>query len=210
MRSAMGIAAVGAVLVAGCDTNFVGGDPLVPDDAGFIDSGFEETYPEGPYGVQNGDIIENLVFTGFFAQTSTTGLDPDLNPNIDFQQVRRDGRYRYMLINVAAEWCSGCRIEAELLPDKFVDWGKRGGYVFSVLTEDRVSRPATEPNLRRWVSTFPINYTMVYDPRANINGKFAPPGLPLNVIVDLDTMQIVNQKVGEDLTFLDIFESLLE
>ena len=65
-------------------------------------------------------------------------------------------------------------------------------------------------NLDRWLGTYPINYTMVHDPRANINSKFAPTGLPFNLIVDLETMEIVQQKIGEDLRFLDIFDSLLE
>ena len=125
-----------APFIAGCEVE-VGGNPLTAPDAGFVDVGFPDSglgdndggfdpfakYPEGPFGTVNGTTIENLVFAGYFAQDAKTGPTSAFSTLIDFQQVRRLGNYRYMLINVAAEWCSGCRVEAQLLPSRFLDWG---------------------------------------------------------------------------------------
>ncbi|MEO1335181.1 MAG: redoxin domain-containing protein [Myxococcota bacterium] len=174
------------------------------------DPGLVLGYPEGPYGVDNGSIIKNMVFSGFFSETASTGVANEYIETIDFQQIRALGTFRFMLLNVGAEWCAGCRVEAQLLPGRFDAWAEQGGYVMSVIIEDQSARPATRNNLERWLATYPINYTMVHDPRGNINSRFAPSGLPLNVILDLENMEILSQKVGEDLRFLDLFESLLE
>ena len=206
MRMVIGTLVAG-LCVAACDTNRVGGNPAMLEGGAQADL----RYPEGPFGVANGDVIDNFTFAGYFSRSSTVGPDmAGFEEAIDFQAVRTLGRYRFMLLNIAAEWCTGCRVEAQLLPQRFRDWDERGGYVFSVIIEDSVSRQATKRNLDRWLQTYPINYTMVHDPFGNINSQFAPPGLPLNVIIDLETMEIRNQKVGEDLRFLDIFDSLLE
>ena len=205
MRIYLGIV-LGGLIATGCEPNIVGADPVLPEQS--VDR--RGDYPTGPYGAVTGSILENLNFAGFFSEGPQTGLSNKFAEGIDFQQVRELDAYRFMLINVAAEWCTGCRVEAQLLPGKFAAWAENGGYVFSIIIEDTFTRPAARSNLERWLSTYPLNYTMVHDPQGLINDRFAPTGLPLNVIVDLDTMEILNQRVGEDLRFLDIFESTLE
>ena len=193
-------------VAGGCDPNVVGADPVLPEA---VDAGPVVGYPDGPYGVENGDVLDNLAFSGFFTETATSGLSSAYEP-FDLQRIRAIGRYRFLLLNVAAEWCTGCRVEAQLLPGRFLEWAQRGGYVLSVIIEDTATRPASRTVLDRWRATYQMNYAMAHDPQAEINGRFAPPGLPLNVIVDLETMEIVDQRLGEDLRFLDAFESLLE
>ena len=203
----LGALAVG-LSVAGlaCDPNVVGADPVLEEST---DDGVAEGYPDGPYGVADGDIVANLAFSGFFTETATAGPGRSYGP-VDFQRIRALGRYRYLLLNVAAEWCSGCRVEAQILPARFIDWSARGGYVMSVIIENTLGRAADRAVLDQWRATYQMNYTMVHDPRDRIRGEFATNTLPINVIIDLETMRIVNQKIGEDLRFLDTFESLLE
>ncbi len=201
-----GVLAVLAVSAAACGTNIVGADPVLPDTT---DEGAVEGYPDGPYGVGDGDIIENFVFSGFFAETATASAQSSYQ-RVDFQRIRSLGRYRYLLLNVAAEWCSGCRVEAQLLPDLFNDWSPRGGYVLSVIVENTRSQLADRAVLDQWRATYQMNYAMVHDPQDRIRSAFATNTLPINVIVDLETMRIVSQKIGEDLRFLDTFGSLLE
>ena len=48
---------------------------------------------------------------------------------------------------------------------------------------------------------------MLHDPHGQINDRLAPIGFPLNIIIELETMTIVDQRIGEDARFFDSFEA---
>ena len=58
-----------------------------------------ETYPEGPYGVSEGDIIDNLSFT-----------DSEGAP-FQFEDMFSDENNKLLLLSTAAGWCTACREE---------------------------------------------------------------------------------------------------
>ena len=205
------------VLAAGCGQNIVGALPLedagVQPDAGEgVDAGVDpNAYPDGPYGAFVGDTLVNMAFNGYVNDHPSEGAVENSGyiEGYTFQDVRELGRYRYMLINVAAEWCQGCRVEAQQIPGLYEAWANRGGYVMSVITENSSSRPASKRNLDAWVATYPINYTMVHDPESLISRNLGYDTLPLNVIVDLETMTITHRVFGEDFAIFQTFDGLL-
>lgn len=201
----------------GCGKNLVGERPdtgtSMPADAGpEVDAGMETNpYPDGPYGGFAGDTIPNFSFSGYVNDHASDGPVEESGyvEGFDFQDIRRLGRYDYMLINIAAEWCQGCRVEAQQIPGLYPPWADKRGYVMSVITQDARSGPALKRHLDAWISTYPINFTMVHDPQGFIDSEIGPAVLPLNIIVDLRTMKILNLVYGEDFAIFETFEGLL-
>lgn len=206
-RACMALGVSCALLLTACGENEVGSLPGVRD-AGETDS----DYPPGPYGNNPGDVLINMIFDGYVNDAPAEGRvqDGPFVQDFDLQDIRDLPGARFLLFNVAAEWCVGCRIEAEQLPPRYEGWATRGGYVVSVLIEDTSGNPATRLNLDRWLAAFSINYTTVHDPQMFVTRELGPDTLPLNVLVDLETMEIVDSVIGEDLAVFDTFEGLLE
>ncbi len=201
----------------GCGQNLVGGIPdtgaRTPVDAGPMpDTGMEANpYPEGPYGPFVGDTISNFFFNGYVNDHASDGPVETSGyvEGFEFQDIRRLGSYDFMLINIAAEWCQGCRVEAQQIPGLYEPWANNRGYVMSVITQDARSGPALKRHLDAWISTYPINYTMVHDPQGFIDNEIGPAVLPLNIIIDLRTMEILYLVYGEDFAVFETFEGLL-
>lgn len=198
----------------GCDENLVGERPDsgadVPDSG--LDAGVEDDpYPGEPYGGFLGDTVGNFTFSGYINDHPSEGPVEASGyvEGFTLQDIRRLGTYDYALINVAAEWCAGCRIEARQIPNLYEGWADKGGYVISVIIEQDNGTLAEKVHLDTWISTYPINYTMVHDPNNFISPSFGTDVLPLNVIVDLRTMTILNKVYGEDFAIFETFESLL-
>lgn len=199
-------AAVAAAMAACTSTAPAPALPGPATDAGFADSGVTP-YPQGPYGTNEGDVLQDLAFAGYFAaQPQSVGTD--YVQSVTFAQIRNLG-YRYALINAAAEWCQPCRDEAALFAANHARWAAAGGTVFSVLTEDTNFAPASKVVLDTWIRVYGSNHTMVHDPRDNIERAFAPPTYPVNFIVDLSTMRIVRKRFGLDDQLIETFETQL-
>jgi hypothetical protein len=76
-------------------------------------------YPEGPYGKNNpdvGDTLENLTFFGFHRLGASQDLISKAEYNeFSFTDYRESGA-DYLLIHVAAAWCSSCLLGAQEFP----------------------------------------------------------------------------------------------
>ncbi len=195
-----------AFALAGCGDNVVGGDPS-PDAGMNVGPG---GYPAGPYGVEENQVLQNLTFAGFLtAAPSTDLLQGTYVDAVSLDDLRRITGYRYLILNVAAEWCTPCKMEAQVLPAKFSRWAERGGLVLGVLTENAQVEPATRERLEAWVRSYQTNYTMVHDPRGEIARVLAPATMPLNLFIDMESMTILRRRVGDDPQFFDYVDGRL-
>lgn len=203
------------LLALACDPNIVGtplDSGLVPEDGGPLPDAGGADYPPGPYGTTVGDVLPNMIFAGYLTPTPAgapvSGL-PYTDP-VTLADLRAAGIYRYLLLNVAAEWCVPCQAEAEVLPAKYTAWASKGGLVASVLTEDSNVLLATKRNLDDWIRAYDTNYTMLHDPRGEVSRILAPPTMPLNLVVDLTTMRILRRQTGDDPEVFVDFEARLD
>lgn len=209
--------ALAAFTFVGCGDNIVGEPPpqfLVERDAGTADpdrDGGTPTYPLPPYGGMVGDTIENMQFAGYVTEVPDDGIrDLAYDPEVTLEELRDIEGYDYLMFNVAADWCAECKLEAREFPGQYESWAPRGGLLISVVIEDTNARPATQQVLDNWVRSQRPNYTTVHDPMRFVQRVLAPPTLPLNVVVDLETMKILRIQVGTDPAIFAYFESLLD
>ena len=190
-----------------CGGNVVGGTP----DAGpRADQGVDQNYPPGPYGINEGDVLQNMTFSGYVNMAPGDGVvdQSGYEDSVSLASLRENG-YRYVLFNVAAIWCVACQTEARDFPGYFEDWAPKGGFIMSVLIEDAQTMPANKGHLDSWVSMYQPNYTMLHDPQDEVTQVLAPANLPLNAMIDLDTMRILRIRQGDDPEFIQFFEERL-
>lgn len=205
---------VALCVTVGCGSDFsenVVGDP--PE--GYIPRAFEaiegaEDYPVGVYGGDEGDIIRNMRFAGYFSDVPVEGIHTtDFQESVTFQQIRELEGYTHMLLSVGAEWCKPCAEEAVTLRNAYPDWSAKGGFILSVMTQDRQRNAADRTVIDAWSRRFTTNYTLVVDPEGYVANDLASVSLPLNVVIDLETMTILRSVAREDPDTFRFFESLL-
>jgi thiol-disulfide isomerase/thioredoxin len=193
-------------LLAGCGENVVGGEPVA--DAGGPPP--TDGYPAGPYGTDEDSVLQDLTFAGY-VKASPAGLTQDVafDDEVSLADLRALGEARYLLLNVAAEWCVPCQQEAQVLPAKFERWAPAGALVVGVLTEDAQVQPASRARLDAWIRLYRSNFTMLHDPRGEVARVLAPSTMPVNLLIDLETMKIVRRRIGDDPGFFDFVDDRL-
>ncbi len=206
----LGLALVLAVSQTGCESEPLEVPPATEAPSGDepIDPGQDFAaieYPEGPYGNREGAIIPNLQFLGW-REPAAAAYDP-----AEFETVRlsdfynpdgRRGNTKVLLLNASAIWCSVCRSEMRHFQqnDLYRQYKERGLEIVGILFEDNNYNPAKPEDLVAWGSprNFDIQFPLVLDPGFKIGAFFISDATPLNLLVDAETMQIIDATMGYD------------
>lgn len=150
-----------------------------------------EEYPAGPYGTGEGEVIDNLAFTG------DDGLPFTL------ERVYRNPDMKLLLITTAAGWCVACIEEQAVLQSLYDRYGERGLAVVSAVFEDEYSQPANAAYVSRWRRTHKSSFSTVAD-EGFILGRYYDSNLtPMVMFVDVDSMRILSLKTGFDRSLVE-------
>jgi thiol-disulfide isomerase/thioredoxin len=182
--------------------------PGLPDALAAVDATPEPpdaqpaSYPAPPYGYTEGSVIADLSWTGFV----DTAADADLDPfNQAATEVRLADFYvgfdpasRILLVNQSAGWCSSCQEEMPQLADLHADYRDRGGRIVVALWQNDDSSPATLSFVDEWGTYFQLTNPTVADPDDRLGPYFQEDTIPMNLLVDTATMEIVDVIHGYD------------
>lgn len=184
-----------APLLSACsDAGARGPVTLNPKACTSVDAG--APYPPCPYGINEGQAMENATFVGRRGGLDTPREDIDL---ASYHAMRAAGG-RYLVLNVAAFWCSPCKEEAREMQAHIVPaYGPRGVAFLSVVLQDEARQPATDEKVDTWIKAFRLTFPVVRDPESYVTRFFDPASMPLNMIIDLETMKIEQKVIGADL-----------
>jgi len=155
-----------------------GGDAAGPTD--------RSSYPTGPYGVAQGEVIEALSFST--ADGGVYGLadifaDPDTS---------------LLLLSTAAGWCTACIEEQGALEELATTHGPDGLAVMVAVFEDRDYQPATPALAADWQQEHGLTFPVVADPDFVLADYYDTALTPMNMIVDVNTMTILRISTGWD------------
>jgi thiol-disulfide isomerase/thioredoxin len=159
------------------------GDETGIDDANA--GGPREGYPRC-YGTAEGAIIDNLEFVG-----------SDNNP-FSLADVYRDGHNRLLLINSSAGWCTACIEEQPALAALHDAYADDGLFVLVTLYENAEFAPANGNLAARWKSQYGLPFAVAADPDFILGAFYDRTLTPMNMLVDVDTMEIVKIITGYD------------
>lgn len=161
-------------------------------------------YPEPPYGVNQGDTMENLRFV------VPEEEDPDGLVELADFWADKDGKL--LLVFATAGWCYWCAVENETLLRWDPEYREDGFRILGVVFEDDQAYPADAAYAYDYFGPpgYDAQYTYAADPYFRLGAFFDKAQTPLNMFVDLETMQIhsIQAGWGEDL-YREIIESEL-
>jgi hypothetical protein len=162
-------------------------------------------YPAGPYGTAVGATIANLSFVGWRDPVAakydrknfeTLRLSDFYNPNGE------DGAPRVLVLNASAVWCSVCQSEYNHLSRDqiYANYRPLGIEILGVLFEDVDGLPARPQDLELWggADGFDVTFPLVLDPGFKSGIYFDSDATPLNMIIDTQTMKILDVMMGFD------------
>lgn len=146
-------------------------------------------YPAGPYGVNEGEVIENLkLFT----------LD---GKPYELKSVYR-GSARAVVLYATATWCFSCKQEVDWLNQKVASSGGAILPIAVVLENGRFQR-ADAATGREWVAGYGVQFLTLIDPEGQLD-KYRESGvIPLNLIIDPSTMRISHREFSFNASSLD-------
>lgn len=159
-------------------------DASIPTEA---DSGSTPGYPEGPYGKEVGDIMENYAFRGYVNDAGDVLSNTLPVTDYSLNDARQSGA-PFALIHLSAFYCSGCRSAARDLGDLAGDVLDAGGIVIEILFTEVPDGGRGE--LSAWVETFDLMVTTIVPLDGNTLVESAA-DREHAFIVDLSTMEIV-------------------
>ena len=156
------------------------------------------TYPQGPFGRGEGDVIADLSFEG-----------ADGAP-VSFSTARADCAARLLLLSTSAGWCTACREEQPLLERLSRDHAAAGLVVWVTLFENDDYAPASLRDVTAWVRRYDLTFPVVLDAPFVMSAYYDRNSTPMNMLVNLETMEIVHIAIGSvDSNFENILEANL-
>jgi hypothetical protein len=144
------------------------------------------SYPAGPYGTAQGDVIEDLAFS------TSTGEAFGLG------DIFADTSTKLLLLSTAAGWCTACIEEQGALEELSQTHGPDGLEVMVALFEDRDYQAATPALAEEWTQEYGLTFPVVIDPEFVLADYYDEALTPMNMIVDVNTMTILRISTGWD------------
>lgn len=203
----IGVVALGAGLIAGCSSAPQKGQPFDNGSAGAPGSttggggAGSVKYPAGPYGTNQGSIVENQSFEGW-TDPSAAHYDPSTFKVIRFSDYYNpDGSKsdKLILLNASAYWCTVCQSEYQQLPSDYAQYKSKGVVFIGTLFEDAQSNPAQPTDLVNWSKAYAVDFPMLLDPSFKLGQFFTADATPMNLVIDARTMKIVGKVLGGNL-----------
>jgi thiol-disulfide isomerase/thioredoxin len=146
------------------------------------------SYPEGPYGVEIGQVIAPLSF-----------VTPD-EQTFSLEELYQNSRARLLLITTSAEWCTACIKEQPKLQALYERYQSYGLSVLVSLFQDSNFEPATAELAARWRDKYELSFDVVADPAnpSTFSPYYDVNLTPMVMLVDASTMEIVYLNQGFD------------
>lgn len=144
-----------------------------------------EDYPAEGFGVEEGDVIESLVFTEI--DGSDFSLDDDVFKNADTD---------LLLLVTAAGWCTACREEQPALEELYQSYKSQGLEVVVAVFEDNNYNAATPEFAGSWRDSYALTFPVVADTDFKLGAYYDPSLTPMAMLVDVKTMTILNIQIG--------------
>ena len=187
---------------AGASTGAGASAGAAPVPVGVTPTSTWTPYPAGPYGTTRGATIENLAFLGW-KHPDLAGYDPAQFETVklsDFYDPDGHTGVKLLAINASAVWCGVCRREYQEMhsADVYGTLRPLGLEILGTLFQDNAYYPAQPQDLKNWgkLSTHAVTFPLVLDPGFKVGAYFDSDATPLNMLIDVRTMTIVQITMG--------------
>jgi thiol-disulfide isomerase/thioredoxin len=158
-------------------------------------------YPEGPYGKDKFDVIEDMSF-----------FDPWENRWVYLHEYHNDPSKKMLVLIAGAGWCGACKLEADHLVDYYDEYEKDGLGLLYTLYEDTAGKQLFIPGedatgdmafMNGWKNEHVVDYPLVADVGFTLQEYFTDSSTPLTMVIRTEDMLIKYVDQGYSSTFLD-------
>jgi len=141
-------------------------------------------YPEGPFGNRVDGVMENV------------SLVRSDDSEVSMATLRLDPSRKVLLIFNTAAWCSRCAADMPDLIELHEDLGERGLTVMVSLFQDNGQDRPNGRDAALYQREHDLPFLVVADPTQLMLEYFERVGLPMVLVVDLESMDIVHAELG--------------
>ena len=166
-------------------------DPTVCEAPPTCAGGTPTSYPNGPFASDDspvGDTLPDHVFT------------TPAGEELSFSDLRSAGGKTLLLISTTAGWCTACIEEQPKLESYYQQYGCDGLEVMVAIFEDASFNPAKAANAQQWQQQYGLSFPVVADTENVLSAYYDKGAAPLNMVVDLCTMEVLYSGIGFDET----------
>ncbi|MBR58576.1 MAG: hypothetical protein CMH54_11205 [Myxococcales bacterium] len=153
-------------------------------------------YAAGPYGVEEGDTIADLSFV-----LSDGG-------EFSFGELYNDPDAKLLLLSTTAGWCTACIEEQPELQALHLAHKDQGLVVIVSIFEDIQYQPAGPSHAKQWKEAYGLDFRVVADTDFELSAYYDTSLTPMNMFVDLETMEIIKITTGWNPTLVDAIINL--
>lgn len=190
-----------SLLAASCGSPLPDLDPVAPDELGRGEQGGpcqEHVYPCGPYGVQPGAIMKNVVLPGLRGRTGVDTVANEIVEQLKLSDYYGDDKgYKAIVVTSSAEWCEPCKAEQAGLKRLYDEYNGKVA-IFEAVIEDIQRAPATIEVARRWAQTYGLHFDVAIDPTGILKPYYDISAFPMNMVIRTSDMKITWQYNGLD------------
>jgi len=156
-------------------------------------------YPGDPYGVSEGDVIADLAF------------ETPEGEAFALSDVYENEDNKLLLLSTAAGWCAPCREEQPALEERYGEWKEKGLAVVVAIFEDSNYEEPTSEFVAQWRDQYALTFDVVRDASFVLEPYYNADLTPMNMFVDVDSMEILRIQTGFDASAVDaLIESQLD
>lgn len=151
------------------------------------------SYPAAPYGTVENATIQDFRFLGWHQPEAVNYDETRIDPVslAQFYGPNIAHKLRFLVITSTAVWCAACKLEYEDFASGRVDeYHAKGVEFLGALFEDNDSNPAKPSDLNLWATSYKVNFPFVLDPALKLGVFFDREATPMEMVVDLSTMQV--------------------
>ena len=153
------------------------------------------SYPEGPYGVEVGDVMANHT------------LITDTEDSIAFAALHADPAKTLLLIFGTAGWCARCSIHMPDLKGLYTEFSQRGLFMVASLHENRSYEPAVPRDAMNFRRLHELPFSVLADTDGQLTQYYERTTIPMVMVVDLRTMTLLQAELTWD---VDAVRALIE
>lgn len=144
-----------------------------------------DVYPTENLGVNEGQVIDNLSFTNIDGTEFSLDADIYKTPTTEL-----------LLLVTAAGWCTACREEQPALEDLYQTYASSGLEVVVAVFEDNNYNAVTPEFAGAWRDSYALTFPVVADIEFKLGAYYDPSLTPMAMLVDVDSMTILNIQIG--------------
>ena len=159
------------------------------------DLGDRSSYPAAPYGTEECSVISDHSFVDGEGTAVTLG------------SIYADAGAKVLLLTTSAGWCPACIEEQPQLEAWHNAYGSQGLRVVGTLFADENDSPVGAEYAANWQSQYSLTFPVVADTEQVLSAYYDSSKAPMNMIINVATMQIVRVIVGADTATV---ESIIE